>query len=237
MATVQTQEVRVGPQDVLPVRSRVSFSAIFAGAVVALACYLLLSLLGIALGLSIGGRVSDQTMFIAAAAWALITLLISLFLGGMVVSQCTAGETAGEAAVYGVIMWGVVFAMLLWLTASGLRFGFGAALGLASTPTGATITNDQLRAAGYDPNKTPEENREAFAKLSDQFKAAAEDRSTVQAAWWTFAGVLFSMLAAMAGAIAGSGPQVVIAGFPVRTRLYRRRVQTTQAAAPPRVNA
>jgi len=227
MATANARDV-VTPQDILPVRSRVSFSAIFAGAVVALACYLLLSLLGLALGLSISNRVTDQTMFVAASVWALVTLLISLFIGGMVVSQCTAGETPGEAAIYGVIMWGVVFAMLLGLAAANVQFGFNAALTMASTPAGQRAvnnwSNEELKNAGFSD---PEAARANLSKLGGEIKEAAQTPQATQAAWWTFAGVLFSMLAAMAGAIAGSGPQVVIAGFPVRTRFFRRRTTVT----------
>src|SRR5262245_51104205 len=106
-------------QDVLPVRSRVSWGAIFAGAVVALTVYLLLSSLGVALGLSVSGRVDGQNLAIGAGIWAILSTLISLFLGGWVASQCTAGETRGEAAVYGVVVWGIFFAALLWLAAGG----------------------------------------------------------------------------------------------------------------------
>jgi hypothetical protein len=219
MATANAREV-VTPQDVLPVRSRVSFSAIFAGAVVALAFYLLLGLLGLALDLSVSAHVNDnwnEKLPIFALVWALVTLLVSLFIGGMVVSQCTAGETPGEAAVYGVIMWGVVFAMLLGLAAANVSFGFNAALAVANTPAGAKAVNDAADKSGQD---------DAARTAAEKAAQIIKDRST-QAAWWTFAGVLFSMLAAVAGAIAGSGPQVVIAGFPVRTRFVRRRVVTT----------
>jgi hypothetical protein len=166
---------------------------------------------------------------VSSATWAVASLLIALFLGGYVVSQCTVGESAGEAAIYGVVMWGVVVALLLWLPVTGVRLGFNAVMTMAATPAGqqsAADWREQAQSAGFKA-ETIEANREAFEKLGQNIRAAADDPRATQAAWWTFAGVLFSMLAAMAGAIAGSGPQVVIAGFPVRARFFRSQLRTT----------
>jgi hypothetical protein len=215
-------------QEIMSVRTRVNLGAIFAGAVVSLAVYLLLSLLGMALGLSISAHATDTQLGLAAAGWALATLLIALFCGGFLVSQCTVGETTGEAAVYGVIMWGLVIAFLLWLTTTGTRLGFNAALTTASTPAAAptptTLSDEQLAKAGFS-KEVIAANREYFNNLGQtvgsQMRAAAENPQAIPAAWWTFAGVLFSMLAAMIGAVCGSGPQVVVAGFPIRARFIR----------------
>jgi len=57
----------VKAEDVIPVHSRISAGPILAGAILALATYLLLTLLGTALGLSIHGRVSDKGLAIGAA--------------------------------------------------------------------------------------------------------------------------------------------------------------------------
>ena len=218
MATVPIQEVT-------PVRSRVSIGAIVSGAVVALAVYLLLSLLGIALGLSISSHSTDEQLGIGAAVWALASLLIALFFGGFIVSQCTAGETSGEAAIYGVVMWGLVFALLLWMTAANVRFGFNAIMSTASSPANVStaapgLSDADLQKAGMSADEI--KNYHAYAdRVGAQMRTAAADPHAISAAWWTFAGVLFSMLAAMFGAVCGSGPRVVVAGFPVRTRFIR----------------
>src|SRR4051794_19332307 len=77
--------------DVLSVRSRVSWGAIAAGAMVSLAIYFLLTLLGTALGLELlvrgrtdfdvagRGHVSLET---GAAIFAIFTLLLAMFFGG-----------------------------------------------------------------------------------------------------------------------------------------------------------
>ena len=57
---------RVRAEDILPVHSRIAGGPILAGAVLALASYFLLTLLGSALGLTIHGRVNDRGLAIGA---------------------------------------------------------------------------------------------------------------------------------------------------------------------------
>jgi hypothetical protein len=231
MATVQTQ-------DVLPVHSRVSWSAIFAGAITALAVYLLLSVLGVALGLSVSGTVGSTELGVGAAIWAVITTLLALFLGGWITSQCTVGENRMEAVIYGVILWGLVFAILLWLMASGVRLGFNAVIGLASATPGAVrtadrLTEEDLRAAGFTQGQI-DNFKEQFHQLRARVQELPAGRGDVNwaaqsatAAWWTFGGILLSMLAAVGGAVAGAGPNLMLTGFGLRTTVtgvsYRSR--------------
>jgi ABC-type transport system involved in multi-copper enzyme maturation permease subunit len=224
MATIQTQ-------DVMPVGSRVSWSAILAGAVTALATYLLLSVLGAALGLSVvrGTDVSNESLGIGAAVWAVLTMVLSLFLGGWVTSQCTVGENKTEAAFYGLVMWGVVLAVLLWLAVGSIHMGFNALIGIASTAPAeavtARLTDEQLRGWGWTEEQITA-NRAQFDKMRDalrgtpaEIRTAAEDPRTVKAAWWTFGGLVLSLLAAIGGSLLGAGPNLMLAGFARRSTL------------------
>lgn len=217
MATVETQ-------DLLPVRSRVSWSAIAAGAVVALASLVVLGALGAALGLSVTGTVENRNLGIGAAVWAVISLLVALFIGGCVASQSTVGETKTEALTYGVIVWGVVVAMLLWLTASGMRMGFSAVMNVASSPAAAAVlrmSEEDLRNLGFSQEeitrmRTRWNEMRSRGEPAAEARGVAEDPRTTAAAWWTFAGILLSLLAAVGGAIAGAGPSFTIRGFRLR---------------------
>jgi hypothetical protein len=214
----------VHTEDLVPVRSRVSWGAIFAGAMVALAVYFLLSVLGAAVGLSVTGHVNDQTLGTGAAVWAIVAMLVALFLGGWVTSQCAVGENKMEAGIYGVILWGLMFAMILWLAVSGVRMGFAAVIGAANTPIArdamARISDQDLQAAGL----TPEQIQTFRARSQDvagELRAAAQDPRATQAAWWTFGGILLSMIASVGGALAGAGPSVVLSGFSFRSTTTR----------------
>ena len=111
----------VGVDDVLPVGSRISWGAILAGAVLALALYFLLTLLGAAIGLSVAGDAGAAELGTGAAVWSVVVTALCLFAGGYAASHFTVGEHKVEAAVYGLVVWAVVFSMLLWLMASGVR--------------------------------------------------------------------------------------------------------------------
>lgn len=234
MSTVQTH-------DLMPVHSRVSWGAVFAGTVVALAVYFLFSVLGVALGLSVTPHVQDRALGIGAAIWALASVLLSLFLGGWVTSQCTVGENPREALVYGVLTWGTLFAVLLWFMGMGVRVGFSAVMGAASTPAVTQAVNQMndadLRAAGFSDEQITnfrnqfDQLRARSQNVPAELRSAAEDPRAVQAAWWTFGGVLLSMLAAIGGAVAGSGPNFVLTGIGLRSVVmgmdYSNRPTTT----------
>jgi len=214
-------------EDLLPVRSRISWGAIFAGATVALALYVLLTLLGGAIGLSVSGRVRPETVGVGAAVWAILTTVLSLFVGGYVTSQCSVGENHFEAALYGVILWGVLFAMLLGLMATGVSAGFSAMVGIAHATQTVTDNSSSrgwesaARTAGV-PQATIDEWRKQVPEAAADARAAAENPENQRAAadaatrvtWWTFAGTLLSMLAAVAGSYAGAGPRFRLVGIP-----------------------
>lgn len=223
---VDTTEVRA--EDLFPVRSRVSWGAIFAGAVVALALYVLLSLLGAAIGLSVSDQLRSDQLGSGAAIWAILTTFLALFLGGFVCSQCTAGENKAEAVLYGVIVWGVLFTSLLWFMAAGVRLGFNAMLGVSDAAVAnraaGTITAADLERAGRQAGFTDEQIRQLSAAApvqgADVRNLAADPRTqqlASSAAWWAFGGTLLSMLAAIGGALVGSGPSPLLRGLMVRT--------------------
>ena len=91
---VGTEPIRA--EDVIPLQSRIACGPILAGAVLALATYLLLTLVGAALGLSIHGRVNDHGLAVGAVVWAVLATAWSLFVGGFVASLFTTGKTSSR---------------------------------------------------------------------------------------------------------------------------------------------
>jgi hypothetical protein len=210
---------RAGIEDLLPVGSRVSWGAIFAGAVTALAIYLVLTLLGGAIGLTVSDDVGSGAMASGAAFWAILTTAAALFLGGWVTTQCTVGENKIEAVVHGLLMWGVVLFMMLWLVSTGMRAGFAAMWGVASfTSSAAENTSAEdwevaAQRAGVsqatiaDWKQTaanaPEDAREAVSDPANREVAAEYATRTT---WYTLIGTVLSMTTAILGAIVGAGP-------------------------------
>lgn len=203
---------KVRMEDVVEVGSRVSWGAILAGAVMALAVGFVFSLLGGAIGLSFAADADQETLGYGAAIWAVATTIIALFIGGWITSQCVVGETKTESVVHGIIMWGVVLAMLLYLTASGIGAGFSSMLQVANVGANASenASQEQMDSVARSMGFTQEDIDKARANMqnmADDPQAREEVHETATAAtWWTFAGTIVSMGAAIAGAMVGAGP-------------------------------
>ena len=220
MADTSTPSLKA--TDLLAVRSRVSWGAIAAGAMVALAVYFLLTLLGVALGIEAAARGTEYNLGMGAAIYAIFALLASMFFGGWATSRLAVGETKLEAVLYGVILWGVLFTGMLWLVSNGIRVGYVALVGTAS---GAYTTEageldyarlgEALRRAGVDratadkavgeirrvqsdPNALPDVARENVDRRSATEVARA-------ASWYALLGVVISMAAVILGSLIGSG--------------------------------
>lgn len=233
-ATTNARET-VHVEDLVPVRSRISWGAILAGSVLALAVYLLLTLLGGAIGMSVSDKFDGRNIGTAAAVWAIVTTAISLLLGGFIASQLTVGENKTEGMLYGLLVWAAVFAMLLWLMASGVRAGFGAMVGVATAAgnAGQNVSQadfeDMARRAGYNQqqiddfkNRVKSAPADAQAAANDPANQARAEQAAREAGetatrvtWYTFAGTLVSMLAAALGGYLGAGPQFRLFAVPV----------------------
>lgn len=238
----------LGVEDVSGVRSRVSWQAILAGGMTSLALSFLLALLGGAIGLSIRDAADGRTIGVGAAVYAVLATALSLFAGGVVASQLTAGENKREAALYGGFVWAVVMAAFMFLAAGGVKAGFGAMVGVAtagSAVADATASNttqadweEAARRAGYSQQQVndfkaqvknaPADARATVEDPATKQKAEQAARETAEVAtkvtWWTFAGALVSLLAAVAGGFVGAGPTFRLFSVPVaRVGGYDRR--------------
>ncbi len=233
-------EVRVS-EPLVSVGTRVSWGALLAGAVVALAIYSVLTMLGVAIGFTVSDRVETDQLGIGAAIWTFVSLLIAMFFGGWVSTRCTAGELATEAMLYGVIVWAITSTLLIPLTAAGVAIGGGTALAdrrLISNDENVNMMPAMVNAsrigqkndASADSSSTRSDRSDASAtssretnRDSDRSHMTQRDRENARTAtWWAFAGTLLSLLAAVGGALVG--PHVVITH---RKYVTPRRVATT----------
>jgi hypothetical protein len=198
-------------EDLVSVGTRISWGAVLAGAVVALAFSLVLTMLGAAIGLSVGSNIRAETLTGGALLWSILATGVALFAGGWVASQLTAGETKVEAMVHGVILWGTVVAIMLWLTASGMQAGFNAVLG-AAYAGGVGREGDWEEAARRlgIPQEQIDKAKEARERRVEEAKdPETQDKARRTAAavtWGALFGTLLSMGAAIGGALLGAGP-------------------------------
>jgi hypothetical protein len=215
------------PHDMLPdlvgVKSRVSWSAIIAGTVIALACFMSLSLLFAALGITMtDAGVRDRAIGIGALVAAIFTLIVSLFVGGWVAAQMTVGENRQEAVVYGLLTWGAVTIASLAMVAMGIRVGYFAAVG------GSVIVQNNERIPNWEQaalqsNFTQEQVNQMKAAVSpnkivgdpnDPANQVRVRENAMYAAWIALVGMLLSMAACIGGSMVGRG--VAFHLYPVR---------------------
>jgi hypothetical protein len=128
-------------------RSRMSWGAVLAGAVVAVATILMLNLLGAAMGAGairpLDATSADVSRFgIAAGIWEVINLALSMALGGYVTARLSGTHSHLDGELHGMTMWAsalLIGALLLaWATSGVLGLvGQGASSVVSSTASGA----------------------------------------------------------------------------------------------------
>jgi hypothetical protein len=189
---------------------------------VALTIYVVLTMLGVALGIEVAVRRAGTDLGAGAAIYSIIALLLAMFFGGWATSRLAVGESKLEAVLYGLILWGVLFTGMIWMLASGIRTGFGGLVGMAS---GAYTTEEgridvdrvagDLKRAGVD-EATVTKYRGYYERVRENPADAAEvgrelggdpgaREAARRASWWSLAGVLISLATAIIGSLVGSG--------------------------------
>jgi hypothetical protein len=209
--------------DLMGVESRVSWSAILAGTVIALSCFMALTFFFSALGITMtDAGVRDRAIEVGALVAAIVTIIISLFIGGWVAAQMTVGENQREAILYGILTWGAVSIVSLGMVGMGVRAGYFAAVGgsaIVQNNERIPAWEDAALAAGVSQQRISE----AKASIDPaRIRAAAEDpanrerarENAMYAAWIALVGLLLSMAASIGGAMVGRG--VAFHLYPVR---------------------
>jgi hypothetical protein len=171
---------------------QVRWGPILAGIAIALGTQLGLSALAIAIGLSAGATGADAgSVGLGVVIWSIISLLISLFLGGWVMAQSCGPMTKKTAILNAAILWGTTLALSSWLLASGISGAVGAAAANAGE-----IANQVQQQGGVNiPNQAPNVDPNQVRDLAG---------NTAKATWSFLLGSLLSLAGAMIGAALGA---------------------------------
>jgi hypothetical protein len=153
---------------------RISWGAVIAGAIIALATQIVLTLIGIAIGLATlnpatGDSPTGSALGAGAGIWLVISSLISLFLGGFIAARL-AGKVNGW--LHGLTTWGTLTLLMLLLLTTAAGQLIGAASGLTNF------------AANNSNKSTPLQLPPALQQQLDQLKSQATqatDQTATQA--------------------------------------------------------
>jgi hypothetical protein len=175
---------------------RISWGAVAAGTVTALAIQVLLAMLGTGIGastvdtLSAADTPSASALGGGAAIWWVVASLVSLMAGGWVAGRLSGVQRTSEGGMHGMLTWAVAVLAMVYLVSSAagsLVRGAAGVLGTAATVTAtgvaaatpkiADVAGEQMDKAGisFDTIK-----REALAVLRQTGKPALQPGNVEQ---------------------------------------------------------
>ena len=168
---------------------RVSWGGIFGGVMVAVGLLLLLAALGVAIGITAVDRQSTQlgSLGVGAAIWTGVSLLLSLFLGGLVASRLGATYDRTTSFFEGFLVWIVSLLLVAYLAASGMNW----------------VAGDTFAIMGSAPDLSMSAPPDVVQGITPQ---------AARTAWITFASLILSLGAALIGAMAGRRRQPISTG-------------------------
>lgn len=127
-------------------RNRISWGAIFAGVVVALVIQVLLTLLGMGIGVATldpgtADNPAASTFSIGAGIWYVVAGILAAFGGGYIAARMSGGTVATTGALHGLTTWAFTTLLVLYMltTAAGSLVG-GVFSGVTSALGGASQT-------------------------------------------------------------------------------------------------
>jgi hypothetical protein len=180
---------------VMEYHDRVRWGPIFSGLVIAIGSQLVLSALGAAIGLS-NIATSGAPRSIAGSVgtgvgiWSIISLLISLGLGGWVTARACGPMNRSTALLNGAILWATTLTIGSWLLANGVAGTFG----VVAANAGEALNQAQQSGVNL-PNQAPNVSAQDTRNIAG---------NAAKAGWSFLFGSLLGLVASMAGASAGA---------------------------------
>lgn len=178
---------------------RIRWGSVLAGLVTALSTLVVLSLLGLAVGLTTYESGDQLNNFgIGAGIWGAVSTLVAFFLGGWIAARTAAVRGSSNALLNGAMVWAVAIPLIMYLLGTGV----GSMMNMATDAAAATV-----------PALTQDANATDATAAADTVQAQAQqvDPATVNnaaqdagnAAWGTLGALLLGLLAALGGGFMG----------------------------------
>ena len=179
--------------------NRVSWGAIFAGVVVALVVQVLLTMLGVGIGVATldpgaGDNPAVSTFSVVTGVWYVLSGIIAAFAGGYIAARMSGKTVATTGALHGLTTWAFTTLLVLYLLSTAVGGIVGGAfngitsavggLGQTVAQTAAPIiaeTNpldaieNQVRASGNDPEALNAAATNAIRALVTGDEAGADE--------------------------------------------------------------
>lgn len=168
-------------------RSRVSWGAIFAGTVVGIGVLLMLSLAGLAFGLSATdfgpGQSNGKGFATGAGIWLVVSQLIALAVGGFVAGRLAAVPKTTSTAFHGAAVWGLATLAMAYLASSAISSAVStAASAIGTVASGAAQVAPAAMPDQQTQNTVASQAEQTFNSILNKREQAQASNAVGQAA-------------------------------------------------------
>lgn len=205
--------------------SPISWAAIFASLAVGISVMLLLTLAGVAIGLTtVEPGENPRAITIGAAAWQTISMLIAALVGGYVAARLSGLRRTADGILHGAVAWGAITVLYAALATTAIGTLTAGMFGLlappqaerpAPTSAAASGDRDQMQRTLEGMGISADQSRTIVDRLSAPAAAtgSASDRqqqaeqvadAAGTATGWLTATVLLSLILSMIGGSMGA---------------------------------
>lgn len=159
---------------------RVSWGAIFAGTVVAMVVQIVLTLLGISIGLGVISQTPGTGVLggvgIGTAIWLIVSTLISLFIGGYVAGRLAGMPTRPDGVLNGIVVWALATLISLYLATSTVGSAVSGVAGFlgqgfqVATRGVTAVAPEAAEAVKRSPQEARQAARQALEEAQQQYR-------------------------------------------------------------------
>ena len=201
---------------------RMSWGAVLAGAVVALSVQLLLSLLGLGIGLATvdpaAGDTPSVTSFgIATGVFYAIVTLLSLFAGGWVAGRLAGMPVRTDGLLHGLVTWSVAMLLLLYVVTTSVGALLSGTLGMVGNTLQAAGQGMQAAAGAAAQSQIGQQALNKLQQQAQQLLGQAQQATNAQ----DTSGLLQQVMAIAQGGVSDQEQQRITDQIVQRTGVTR----------------
>jgi hypothetical protein len=195
------------------VLKRTSWGAVIAGAVTAISVQMILTVLGIALGVTthdvVNGTVPTQDgVKTAAGVWWLVSGAASLFIGGCVVGRFAGMTRSPDVLLHGFTMWAVTALFGFMVVSAGAGALYGSSMD-ATYNASRTMRDGTVQGM---PDRPVSVTGESVAERPAQRPVTPDEaqRYVRAASWWTLGGLLLGIGVSLGGSWLTAPKRIIV---------------------------
>jgi hypothetical protein len=201
---------------------RMSWGAVLAGAVVALSVQLLLSLLGLGIGLATidpaAGDTPSATGFgIATGVFYAIVTLLSLFAGGWVAGRLAGMPVRTDGLLHGLVTWSVAMLLLLYVVTTSVGALLSGTLGVVGNTLQAAGQGMQSAAGAAAQSDIGQQALNTIQRQAQQLLGQAQQATNAQ----DTSGLVQQVMAIAQGGVSDQEQQRIVDQIVQRTGVTR----------------